>query len=108
MACKLKTSVLIEIEGAQIERECVIEYTRVKAYLSPGRESPDEPAHCTIDGVSIAGDDGRLHDAYWLIGALTDDDDIQALLMEDWDADDARHEEYRADAARDERMMEGR
>lgn len=105
MAHKLKTTVLIEIEGAQIERNCVIEYARHKGYAGD-RTDPPEADSVEVVGLEIAGDDGRLHDAYWLIGALTDDDDIQAMLLADWAEDDVAAAEYRAECRRDDAMMD--
>lgn len=105
MAHKLKTTVLIEIEGAQIERDCQIEYDRRKG-CDATLEQPGEDDSIEVTGIEIVGNDGRYHDAYWLLGVLADDDDIQALLMADWADDAIAAAEYRAEQRADDRMME--
>ena len=103
---KIKTTVLIEIEGAQIERDCRIEYARHKGY--PGDQTdPPEADSVEVTGVEIAGDDGRFHDAYWLCGVLSDDDEIQQLLLLDWTEDAIAAEEAKAEDRREMSRDEG-
>ncbi|KKC25799.1 hypothetical protein WP12_12135 [Sphingomonas sp. SRS2] len=66
----------------------IVSYEYRPAYLSPGRESPDEPASCAITGVTIDTAEPLIGfvKADWLIDLLMADDDFHAALMADWES----------------------
>lgn len=103
MSHKYKTTLSIAETGVEIP--IVIHYVRHKAYLSPGRTEPDEPAHCEVVSV-IAAALFEIATPDWLVDPLNDDDELQRALLEDWAENDAADAEHRADARRDDAMLE--
>lgn len=94
---KIKLELYMVIEGIEEMIPLVVEYTYHKAW-SGGGISPDEAAHCEPRY------DLEMIDVAEAIDRLIGSGEFQAILMRDAFEDRCAAEEYRADAARDERM----
>lgn len=96
------TEIEISYKGAFKLVEAEIDYTFHKGRCQTSLE-PAEDAHCTIDGIKVKVGD-KWTDAIALEG-LFDDEELEALALNDYVEWAMRNAEDRADAMREERML---
>lgn len=101
MTYKFKTS-HIWYDGTGSECECavIVEYDR---YIGFAGDLTDPPEPASVEFIGMT----PVDPSYDIPESSIDHAVLAEECMEDWADDDARHEEYRADAARDDAMMEG-
>jgi len=100
----LKTTIVLRVGDAEAEYAGTVTYHRHREYGDDWNE-PREPAHCELVGVTLDFTGMRRIALDDLVVAELQDG-LQAEMMDDWAADIAAAEEYRAEQRRDDRMME--
>jgi len=106
MAYKLKTDLLLTFGGYETSLSpLVVEYTHHRArpgYTPRGEYAPidpPEPEHVEIGLVYVEKDGARNPLPEWMIEGMTED--LEALCLEDWRAEDSRAREYAAEGRRE-------
>lgn len=93
-----KTEILATLAGVEHEWPAVIRYARHNGYAGD-RTSPPEPASIEVLSIALMGKHGvETCLPVGLEDRFNDDEEIIALLMQDWAEDEAAAAEYRAEA----------
>lgn len=100
----LSTVLLLRVGDAEAEYAATVTYHRHKA-SGDGWSEPHEDAHCEVVGITLDFTPTRRIPLDDLVVAELQDG-LQPELMEAWADDDIAAAEYRAEARRDDLMME--
>lgn len=102
----LKTHLRMSLGGIEEhEVEALIGYWCTPAW-PPSHDDPGSDALVEIDTIRLIGDNDTLGLPAWMVDPWRHDEVLIADCMEDWADDMAAAEEARADARRDDLMME--
>lgn len=66
---------------------------------------PGEADTVSLEGITVIDSAGGRHGADWLIGILENDEELLSLCALDHEEGRIAAEEYRAEAAREERLL---
>ena len=100
----MATVIVLRVGDAEAEYAATVTHHRHAAY-GDGWNEPREPAHCEVVGITLDFTPTRRIPLDDLVVAEMQDG-LQAELMEAWRDDAAAAAEARADARRDDLMME--
>lgn len=103
----VRTTIDLNTGGLEdYEVEIEIAYTVYPGCRATSLTPAEEPTATIGAIVVIAG--GKHYAADWLADMLSDDEELLGFCLLDWEEDRAAQAEYRAEAIRDDRMMEAR